>query len=146
LRRNGGDAVTGDGIQDPFCPRCREMREYCVCDRAANTDTPKPDRQTMASRLVDIANGIYELGCAMTSRRHPGDPEPVIYVFAAPKDNPGSRRPLPDIRPDLVAVYHAMYGRRSRRKPTSRCWRSSPAAGRLPPGSSSSPASGTASE
>ncbi len=97
-------------MEDPFCPRCREMREYCVCDQAANTDTPKPDRRTVASRLVDIANGIYELGCATTSRRHPGDPEPVIYVFAAPKDNPGSRRPLPDIRPDLVAVYHATYG------------------------------------
>lgn len=110
LRRNGSDAVTGDGMEDPFCPRCREMGQYCVCDQAANTDTPKPDGRTVASRLVDIANDIFTFGCAMTSRRHPGDPEPVVYVFAVPKVSPGSRRPLPDIRPDLAALYQAMYG------------------------------------
>jgi hypothetical protein len=110
LRRNGGDAVTGDGMEDPFCPRCREMRGYCVCDRAANTDTPKPDRQTVASRLVDLAHDIYTFGCAMTSRRHPGDPEPVVYVFAVPRASAGIRRPLPDIRPDIAALYLAVYG------------------------------------
>ncbi len=100
----------GNGMEDPFCPRCREMREYCVCDQAADTDTPKPGGRTVASRLADIANDIYEFGCARTSRRHPGDPDPVVYVFAVPKDSPGSRRPLPDIRPDIAALYQAMYG------------------------------------
>jgi hypothetical protein len=108
--QENGDAVTGDGMEDPFCPRCREMRGYCVCDRAANADTPKPDRQTVASRLVDLAHEIYTFGCAMTSRRHPGDPEPVVYVFAVPKASAGIRRPLPDIRPDIAALYLAMYG------------------------------------
>src|SRR4029450_10338124 len=43
-------------------------------------------------------------------RRRPGDPEPIVHVFATPKSNPGQHRPLPDIRADLAEVYQLTYG------------------------------------
>jgi len=67
-------------------------------------------RKSPATLLVEIANELYTFGRVSEQRRHPGDPEPVTYVFAMPKSNPGLRRPLPDIRPDLAAVYEAAYG------------------------------------
>ena len=45
----------GDGMEDPFCPRCREMWEYCVCDQAADTD--KPTIRQMAAPLLTSCSG-----------------------------------------------------------------------------------------
>jgi hypothetical protein len=64
-----------------------------------------------AALLVEIAEDLFDFGCMSTGRHHPGDPEPIVHVFARPKGNPQQVRRLEDIRPDIAAVFEAQHGR-----------------------------------
>jgi hypothetical protein len=72
------------------------------------------DNKSVATRLVEIAEDLFEFGCAFEQRGHnssvPGDDPVAVHTFAIPKQNPGQHRPLHDIRADLAAVYEATYG------------------------------------
>jgi hypothetical protein len=68
------------------------------------------EKKSVATRLVEIAEELFDFGCATEGRYRPGDPEPIVHVFATPKNNPGQHRALPDIRADLAEVYQLTYG------------------------------------
>jgi hypothetical protein len=73
----------------------------------------KPGKSA-ATRLVEIAEDLYEFGCVAEQRGGvSGNPvsDPVaVFAYARPKANPAARRPLEDIRPDIAAVYMASHG------------------------------------
>ncbi len=73
----------------------------------------KPGKSA-ATRLVEIAEDLYEFGCVAEQRGGvSGNPvsDPVaVFAYVRPKANPAARRPLEDIRPDIAAVYVASYG------------------------------------
>lgn len=72
------------------------------------------DKKSVATRLVEIAEDLFEFGCTFEQRGYssanPGDDPVAIYTYATPKKNPGHHRALADIRADLAAVYEATYG------------------------------------
>jgi hypothetical protein len=77
--------------------------------------TPKQPRKTAATLLVEIAGRIWDFGSVAEQRGHtsgvPGDDPVALYYFAALKEEPRTRRPLEDIRPDLAMEYEFEHGR-----------------------------------
>ncbi|MDQ3104925.1 MAG: hypothetical protein M3Q87_06840, partial [Actinomycetota bacterium] len=49
-------------------------------------------------------------GSVTEGQHRAGDPAPILYTFASPKNNPDVKRPLADIRADLAAVFASEYG------------------------------------
>ncbi len=72
------------------------------------------EKKSVATRLVEIAEELFDFGCAYEQRGgtsgNPGHDPVAIYTYATPKNNPGWHRALPDIRADLAEVYEATYG------------------------------------
>jgi hypothetical protein len=72
------------------------------------------EKKSVATRLVEIAEELFDFGCAFEQRgytsRSPGDDPVAVHTYATPKNNPGRHRPLPDIRADLAEVYQLTYG------------------------------------
>src|SRR3954454_17897179 len=69
--------------------------------------SPRPDRSaavtTIAQRIVEIAEEIYDFGGAAEERGIHGERDPVtVFTWAAPKGKPDVKRPLHEIRDDLV--------------------------------------------
>ncbi len=67
-------------------------------------------KKNTATLLVEIAVDLFTFGCVSQGRCRDGDPAPITYTFASPKNNSGIKRPLPDIRSDLAEVFSAMHG------------------------------------
>ncbi|HEY6595936.1 MAG TPA: hypothetical protein VI011_17815 [Asanoa sp.] len=105
-----------------FCPRCQELLpDYCTCPKpppSGNRESAEPGparpKKSVATLLVEIANDLYTFGCVSEQRGHtsriPGDDPVAVHTFAMPKSNPDVKRPLPEIRSDLAAVYQMTYG------------------------------------
>jgi hypothetical protein len=67
--------------------------------------------KSTAALLVEIALDLFDFGRVKSGYHRPGDPEPIVHVFARPKNNPKQVRRLEDIRPDIAAVFEAQYGK-----------------------------------
>jgi hypothetical protein len=72
------------------------------------------EKKSTATVLVEIACDLYTFGCVAEQRGHtsrvPGDDPVAVYTYAMPKSNPGVKRPLADIRPDLAELYQMTHG------------------------------------